>query len=369
MNAGLNERDWELISAYLDSSLTPAESREVEERLEKEPEFNAAFISLRRTRAILRAVPDVKRRRSFYLTPAMAGQKRWTWLIPAFNYSSAAAGLLAAVLLALNLLPTGMRAAPAPQAQMAAPVVQATAVQPAALPMAAPALSPTAAPPAAMKMEQQPVPTQPGVLNNAYSMLPTPLTVPETAAGQGAPPQEAVGGAAHLPESLPTESTEPLSTQSVMEEQAPAPAAPLMAKGSQPVENAAPEINTATGALLTPTSETEVNTPAEVNTQAEAGPPPAPAIPPPPAAAPVPTQVAADAIQAPGELPAITESPLPVNTGTALAPVLPESAAAPAESHARETNQAFSTGRLGGVLLLVSVLLGAAGYIAKKKLR
>jgi len=124
MTARLNEHEWELLSAYLDSSLLPEETREVEARLAKEAGFRAALSSLARTRGILRAVPDVKRRRNFYLTPEMVRPRSWFWLVPVFNYSSMAAGLLAVILLAMDLLPIGMRSAPVQPAMEAASAVQ-----------------------------------------------------------------------------------------------------------------------------------------------------------------------------------------------------------------------------------------------------
>ncbi|HEX7556539.1 MAG TPA: hypothetical protein VF338_07935 [Leptolinea sp.] len=124
MTARLNEHEWELLSAYLDSSLLPEETREVEARLATDTDFQSALSSLARTRGILRAVPDVKRRRNFYLTPEMVRPRSWFWLVPVFNYSSVAAGLLAVILLAMDLLPVGMRSAPVQPAKEAASAVQ-----------------------------------------------------------------------------------------------------------------------------------------------------------------------------------------------------------------------------------------------------
>lgn len=126
MTAKFSDRDWELLSTYLDGALSPENHRQVEARISSDAEFRAAYTSLRRTRGILRAVPAIRRRRNFYLTPELIRSRGWTWLIPTLNFSSAAAGILAFVFLLMDILPLARLASPPPPAFEAAPLIQAT---------------------------------------------------------------------------------------------------------------------------------------------------------------------------------------------------------------------------------------------------
>ncbi len=65
--------DWEAVSAYLDDQLNPKDRRQLEIRLQTEPELQAALESLRRTRLILRSTPKLRAPRNFTLTASMAG--------------------------------------------------------------------------------------------------------------------------------------------------------------------------------------------------------------------------------------------------------------------------------------------------------
>jgi hypothetical protein len=67
----LNDKALELISAYLDGQLPDAQRAEVRRRLAQDAAFKQAFEDLRMTRLALRRAPQIKRRRSFTLTPDM----------------------------------------------------------------------------------------------------------------------------------------------------------------------------------------------------------------------------------------------------------------------------------------------------------
>lgn len=63
-------------SAYLDGELAPAERQQFEADLARNPELAAELESLRETKAVLQAMPEVMPRRSFALTPEMAAANR-----------------------------------------------------------------------------------------------------------------------------------------------------------------------------------------------------------------------------------------------------------------------------------------------------
>lgn len=129
MTVRLSDHEWEMLSAYLDSSLSLQEKKHVEDRLAVDSNYKEALISLARTRGILRAVPAIKRRRNFYLTPDMVRPGGWHWLLPFMNYSSAAAGLLAVIFLVMDLLPASMKVIQVQPVLEAAPLHQESAPQ------------------------------------------------------------------------------------------------------------------------------------------------------------------------------------------------------------------------------------------------
>jgi anti-sigma factor RsiW len=64
----VNERDLELLSAYLDDALSPAERAQVEARLATDGEFSAELEALRQTKALVAGLPLLRAPRSFALT-------------------------------------------------------------------------------------------------------------------------------------------------------------------------------------------------------------------------------------------------------------------------------------------------------------
>lgn len=67
LQSNLTERDIELLSAYLDSALTPAEQAEVEARLMTERELRRELEAMRQTVDLLGALPTLKAPRDFTL--------------------------------------------------------------------------------------------------------------------------------------------------------------------------------------------------------------------------------------------------------------------------------------------------------------
>lgn len=72
----LSDRDYDLLSAYLDGDVTPDERREVEGRLETDADFAAELAALRRTVELVKSLPTLTAPRNLRLTPAMLGDEQ-----------------------------------------------------------------------------------------------------------------------------------------------------------------------------------------------------------------------------------------------------------------------------------------------------
>ena len=101
----LTSKDWELLSSYMDGELNPRDKARVETRLSAQPEFQEALDGLRRTKAILRKAPIRKVPRNFTLRAADVQPVKIPRWIPAMQWSSAAAALVAVFLFASQLIP------------------------------------------------------------------------------------------------------------------------------------------------------------------------------------------------------------------------------------------------------------------------
>jgi hypothetical protein len=116
----------EALSAYLDNQLGGRERSQLEARLRADPALRAELETLRRTRAILRATPQVRAPRNFTLTPEMAAQlrqqPRQSGLFFVFRYAFVLSSLLFVLALAGNFLLPGAleRAFGAPQGEITA---------------------------------------------------------------------------------------------------------------------------------------------------------------------------------------------------------------------------------------------------------
>jgi hypothetical protein len=98
----LTDREWLLLSAYLDGQLSDKERRQVEDLLQTKPASQKALEDLRRTRQVLQHVPIRKVPHDFTIS---LEQVRKPWL-PSFSrvltYSSALATLLLVVVLGFD---------------------------------------------------------------------------------------------------------------------------------------------------------------------------------------------------------------------------------------------------------------------------
>jgi anti-sigma factor RsiW len=119
----LPDNDAELLSAYIDGQLSPAERMLAERRLAGEPRLRAELAELRELAGMLRGLEPLAPPRSFTLNPAAAPRVRRALPLAWFTQLGGGLAGLALVLLAsLQILsgPSAASMAPAPMSQAAA---------------------------------------------------------------------------------------------------------------------------------------------------------------------------------------------------------------------------------------------------------
>jgi anti-sigma factor RsiW len=121
----LNDRDLELISAYIDGQLSAEERREVERRLDNEANLRLAYEELRATVQVLRDLEPVRPPRSLTLDPANVALPRPPATRLGWGRLLQVAGVFAAVLVAaigtLSVIGSLGSGAPASAPMVAAP--------------------------------------------------------------------------------------------------------------------------------------------------------------------------------------------------------------------------------------------------------
>jgi hypothetical protein len=129
MRLNISNRDWELLSAYIDGQLSSGKREQLEARIQTTPELRAALEDLTQTRALVRSLPCLKAPHSFRLTPEMVGRSQPRRLYPFFQFASALTSLLLVMVLLSDFLgfgfPTlfGRTESQAPEAPVAAEVL------------------------------------------------------------------------------------------------------------------------------------------------------------------------------------------------------------------------------------------------------
>lgn len=117
MSMTLTQKDWLLISAFLDGRLTDAEQTAFKSRVDSDADFKAAFQELHYTRRLLRSLPQKRAPRNFTLSAEYAKKRSLKWgLNRFFGLASAASAVaLAAIFAWSNLFVFQAKtAAPAP---------------------------------------------------------------------------------------------------------------------------------------------------------------------------------------------------------------------------------------------------------------
>jgi hypothetical protein len=126
MKTNISNRDWELLSEYLDQQLSQGKQSKLEMRMQQEPELRAAFEDLRKTRSILRSAPRLRAPRNFTLKPHMVPERKPRRVYPFFQFASAVATVMLLLVFVGEIFnpgfgtPVGMEAPP-PAAPAAAP--------------------------------------------------------------------------------------------------------------------------------------------------------------------------------------------------------------------------------------------------------
>lgn len=147
MTGQIKEKEWILLSSYLDGELNPREQARVEDLLARRPDFQKAYQSLKRTKSILHHAPRKRVPRNFTIPASMALPAKTGWglrLVPALRLSSVAAALMSVFLFVSQLVP-GLSLA---SMRAASPAADTAAVQSEMLAMeAAPAAAEESPPP------------------------------------------------------------------------------------------------------------------------------------------------------------------------------------------------------------------------------
>lgn len=98
MNKTLTIKDYELISAFLDSACSPKEVALVEARIQSEPAFSQAIAEFKRAKYALSKIPHKRAPRNFTLSAAMVPQKsKRSFWAPTLNFVALGASLMLAV--------------------------------------------------------------------------------------------------------------------------------------------------------------------------------------------------------------------------------------------------------------------------------
>lgn len=110
----MNQRDLELLSAYLDGQLSPSDSARLEARLKTDRELVSILDELRATRTILRKLPQRRAPRNFTLTRKMVGlNPPMPRSYPTFRFATVVATLLFFFTFGVNTLAPQFLQAPA----------------------------------------------------------------------------------------------------------------------------------------------------------------------------------------------------------------------------------------------------------------
>lgn len=101
----LTERDYELLSAYIDGALNESEHTALESRLQAEDDLRRELESLRATLALIQGLPTLKAPRNFTLDARQVRRSSTRWLVfPASAAFSAISAAAATILIAISAL-------------------------------------------------------------------------------------------------------------------------------------------------------------------------------------------------------------------------------------------------------------------------
>lgn len=117
----ISKRDWTQLSAYLDGELSQRDLTKLENRIKKDPDFQAALEGLRDVKAILSHTPRLTVPRNFTLKPALVHSPQRRAPVRGYRLAAAALSFLFVTVVVLDVgsgvLKGGLSAAPAPMAE------------------------------------------------------------------------------------------------------------------------------------------------------------------------------------------------------------------------------------------------------------
>ena len=117
----ISKRDWTQLSAYLDGELSQRDLTKLENRIKKDPDFQAALEGLRDVKAVLSHTPRLSVPRNFTLKPALAQSPQRRAPVRGYRLAAAALSFLFIGVVVLDLgsvaLKGGLSAAQAPMAE------------------------------------------------------------------------------------------------------------------------------------------------------------------------------------------------------------------------------------------------------------
>ncbi len=117
----ISKRDWTQLSAYLDGELSQRDLTKLENRIKKDPDFQAALEGLRDVKAVLSHTPRLSVPRNFTLKPALVQSPQRRAPVRGYRLAAAALSFLFIGVVVLDLgsvaLKGGLSAAQAPMAE------------------------------------------------------------------------------------------------------------------------------------------------------------------------------------------------------------------------------------------------------------
>lgn len=124
MSVKLAQKDWILISAYLDGRLSLEHTAQLENRRKADASFNQACREMAYTRTLLRSLPSKRSPRNFTLSSDYAVKRVKKWGMHSyFGLASATAAFAVVAVFAWSNL-FSFRASAAPEAMLAAPAAE-----------------------------------------------------------------------------------------------------------------------------------------------------------------------------------------------------------------------------------------------------
>ena len=135
---GIREKDWTLLSSYLDGELDKKTEDQLKAKMAQDPELQASLSQLRNTKRILKATPEFKIPRNFTLTPEMVGVKAKPPAVFGYRLATAVMSIMLVMTLVLDFGRFLLGGAMAP----AAPKMEEVMLESVADEAAEPAISP-----------------------------------------------------------------------------------------------------------------------------------------------------------------------------------------------------------------------------------